>query len=306
VKTVLTPSELAAAIGVSESSMRRWIDAGVIATSRTVGGHRRIPMGEGLRFIRESRATVVRPELLGLSELMTIPRADDPGGAALPSAGDRLFDALGAGDEARARGIVLSLYLSGMSVPAISDGPVRDAMHRIGDLWQHSERGILVEHRATMIAIDAVQQLRMNLPEPRTDAPVALGGAPQGDPYLLPTLLAAATLRDAGYREINFGARTPVELLASAAREHRARIVWLAVSVAPDDPRAMQRQVRKLAEELSHTGGTGASPAGGHLVIGGRHAHEALPTRPPPNIHPVQSMTELAAFARGAALASPG
>jgi len=37
----LSPRELAEALGVSESSLKRWVDAGKIAASRTEGGHRR-------------------------------------------------------------------------------------------------------------------------------------------------------------------------------------------------------------------------------------------------------------------------
>src|SRR5215204_6409591 len=64
---LLTTKDLAEAIGASESSLRRWTDSGAIKTARTPGGHRRIPRGEAIRFIRETRATVVRPEILGLA-----------------------------------------------------------------------------------------------------------------------------------------------------------------------------------------------------------------------------------------------
>ncbi|HEX9106572.1 MAG TPA: MerR family DNA-binding transcriptional regulator, partial [Longimicrobiales bacterium] len=48
----LSPRELAEAVGVSESSLKRWADRGVLAVERTAGGHRRIPLGEAVRFIR--------------------------------------------------------------------------------------------------------------------------------------------------------------------------------------------------------------------------------------------------------------
>ena len=66
-KPLLTPKELADAIGASESSLRRWVDSGQINMSRTAGGHRRIPLAEAIQFIRGIGATVVRPEMLGLA-----------------------------------------------------------------------------------------------------------------------------------------------------------------------------------------------------------------------------------------------
>src|SRR5437764_13756024 len=89
-KSLLTPKELAQAIGVSESSLRRWVDAGDIRVARTAGGHRRIELAEAIRFIRHLGIPVVRPEVLGLA----------PEAARTPGATDdqTLFEALVAGD----------------------------------------------------------------------------------------------------------------------------------------------------------------------------------------------------------------
>ena len=45
---MLSPRELAEAVGVSESSLKRWADRGRVHVHRTEGGHRRIPvLGKG-------------------------------------------------------------------------------------------------------------------------------------------------------------------------------------------------------------------------------------------------------------------
>ncbi len=121
------------------------------------------------------------------------------------------------------------------------------------------------------------------------------GGAPQGDRYLLPSLKVATVLADTGYREINFGPDTPVEFLGSAAAEYKASIVWLSVSVI-DQKAQLQRDVEKLVEELR--------PLNTRLLIGGRAAND-LSVRNLSNVHVLQSMTELAAFTRGAKPPSP-
>ena len=61
-----TPKDVAKAIGVSESSMKRWCDKGLIEFSRTVGGHRRISIGAVLKFLRKSNHRLVSPTALGL------------------------------------------------------------------------------------------------------------------------------------------------------------------------------------------------------------------------------------------------
>ncbi|MEO6025381.1 MAG: helix-turn-helix domain-containing protein, partial [Candidatus Binatia bacterium] len=64
---VLSTRSLAHALGVSESSIKRWVDDGTIRSARTVGGHRRIPRVDAIRFVRATRASVVHPEILGLA-----------------------------------------------------------------------------------------------------------------------------------------------------------------------------------------------------------------------------------------------
>src|SRR4051812_40263965 len=134
--SLLTPKDLADAIGASESALRRWVDRGRIRMSRTAGGHRRIPLQEAIRFIRQTGATIVRPGLLGLNQLPV--EAQDSTGS---SRDEALFNALRAGNNAVARGLIVSSYLEGLGLAALFDGPVRSAMDRIGQLWQHESRG---------------------------------------------------------------------------------------------------------------------------------------------------------------------
>jgi excisionase family DNA binding protein len=281
---LLTPKELADVIGASESSLRRWVDGGRIRMSRTAGGHRRIPLAEAVRFIRETGATVVRPDLLGLPEAT----GNDPEVLAL-SEDERLYRALHAGDPEVARGLIVSSYLSGRTLPALFDGPVRTAMRRLGELWQHDARGILVEHRATEICASALESLRPLLPAAAPDAPLALGGAPAGDPYALPTRMAGMVLAEAGFRDVNFGPNTPAEVLGREAIERGARVVWLSVSAAAG-AKSLRDGAQRLAESLGERQID--------LVLGGVAAAGSV-TREAANVHVMNSMTELAAFASG-------
>src|SRR5512134_17732 len=129
---VLSTHDLAAALGVSESSIKRWADDGTLRASRTAGGHRRIARADAIRFVRETRATVVRPQLLGLAEA-GVASVDERAG----DDAERLYRYLERGAAAHARGLLLQLYLEGQSVAAIVDGPVRAALERIGTLWRH-------------------------------------------------------------------------------------------------------------------------------------------------------------------------
>lgn len=306
-KQVLSPKELAQAIGVSESSLKRWADDGLIRATRTGGGHRRIPIAEAIRFLRETEATLVHPEILGLPDVEAV----SGGLPAREDEADRLHTYLRGGHVREARGLVLSMYLEGRSVAEICDGPVRLALQRIGDLWRHGPEGIFIEHRATEICAQAINQLRATFPacestsgasadaqaDTEARAPVATGGAPAGDSYLLPSLMAAASLEAEGFRAINLGPNSPAEALLLAARHHRADLVWLSASA--EDLRAadLSGQVEALLAGLDELGLS--------LIIGGSALQRIQPPSSP-SLHIGHSMAELVAFAKGIALARTG
>ena len=66
VRADISPRQLAEAIGVSESSVKRWCDDGELAASRTAGGHRRLPIPGVVEFLRRTGRPVQKPNLLGL------------------------------------------------------------------------------------------------------------------------------------------------------------------------------------------------------------------------------------------------
>lgn len=286
---LLSPRDLAAAIGVSESSIKRWVDDGRIDAIRTAGGHRRIPLPEAIRFVRETRAVLLEPQVLGLGNVARLRDA-----TAGIDAATAFYDFLRQGAIAEASGTLISLYLDGASVAELIDGPVRQAMTELGELWHGplgGDEGIFVEHRATEMCLQALQQLRQMLPS-HIDGPVAVGGAPTGDSYLLPSLAAAMVLTAEGFHAINLGPQTPLAALRKAVATHRPRLVWLSVSIAPN-PDALAAEIGDLAAHLHERRAV--------LAVGGRRSAE-LDLDSGPALFQGATMAELAAFARGLAL----
>lgn len=283
-KQVLSPKEVADAVGVSESSLKRWADDGRIRVARTAGGHRRIPIWEAIRFIRESQLVVVRPEALGLPEAaVNVHGLDDE-----QTAADHLHAHLSEGHAEEARGMLMALYLNGRSIDEISDEVIKPAMDRLGELWKHSRAGIVSEHRATDICLQAVSRLRLTFPMP-TNAPTAIGAAPSGDPYVLPSLIAATVLASIGYNATNLGADTPLDCLADAVERERPRLVWLSISHIPEGA-AWTKEFGAFAARVR---GTGA-----YLAVGGsRHQH--IIERGGDRLLVGGEMSQLAGFARG-------
>lgn len=267
----LSPRDLADALGVSESSLKRWVDAGKISAFRTEGGHRRIAVAEAVRFIRESHVPVARPDLLGLPDVATPQRAASQA---------ELLPFLLDGDVTGARAFLLTRYLAGSTIAELADGPIRAAMHALGELWRHEESGIFVEHRGTDTCLQAISYLRHMLDAP-ANAPLAVGAGPEDDPYLIPPLLASMVTTVAGFRTINLGPDTPLAALQAAVAHHRPRLVWLSAS-SPVNPSRARSVTRWLGTLDTLT------------IVGGRHGDVFADA---PNVRYLDSMAALAAAA---------
>ena len=289
-KPLLSPRELADAMGVSESSIKRWVDGGLISATKTAGGHRRIPINEAVRFLRDRQTSLVRPEVIGLNDVASLLDA----ASNETETGESLFEYLREGEADAARGLLLSMYLNGKTVAQIVDGPLLHAMSRLGELWREDECGIFWEHRATEIAISAISRLRMIIPPREETAPSAVGGAPTGDPYILPSLCAAAVLESQGVNAVNLGADTPIHSLLLATQAIKARLVWLSVSVVQD--------AAQLQEEIASLAGALAEPAIPTIVGGSQAGHLTLPDTA--LCHVGTTMAELEAMVKGLLIAS--
>ena len=264
---ILSPKQLARVIGASESSLKRWIDGGQIQAIRTTGGHRRVTLAEAVRFIRERHHQIVDSQPLGLPAIThEVPE----------SLAERLHQMLISGDAVGTRTLLMTAYVSGTPITELCDGPIREALIRIGTLSDHGQldADIATEHLATDTCLNALNYLRSYLPETNELAPIALGGAPAGDPYLIPTLMAAMTFETCGFRTRNLGPNTPLAVLHEAAVRYRPQIVWLSVC-SPDGLGALHQPLMHLADELAQLGAT--------LVIGGRVSHQ-LTLEPRANI----------------------
>ncbi len=262
---LLSPKDLALAIGASESSLKRWTDQGLLVVSRTAGGHRRIPLPEAIRFVRSRRLPLVKPEILGLPASFGVESDLRPGEHDRPD--DVFTDLLRAGHDIGARNHLVERFMRGETIAALADGPIRSAMRDLGEFWKQGPEGILIEHRATEICAMVIQDLR-SMVTPEQPRGTAIGGSLGGDPYKLPPLIAASVLNECGVHAVNLGADTPVEVLEIAAfgpeTDERPDILWLNAS-SVSDPDTASRRIAELAARCTN--------AGILFCIGGREAH---------------------------------
>jgi MerR family transcriptional regulator, light-induced transcriptional regulator len=270
------------ALGVSISTVKRWVDDGILPAHRTAGGHRKMLRAEVLALARQGE--LPRLDLTGLSSASFGGQPLD-----LQSISTSLLAAVLQGDGIEVSALLRRAYHSGAAIESLADQVIAPVMAQVGHQWEIGRVEVWHEHRGTQLAAAALYNLKDEL-EARAERlrPVAIGGAPEGDPYLLAALLAQIVLLDAGWEPINLGPNTPVASFTKAMRELRPRLVWLSVSYLEKSVDFLReyRQFYQAAEQM-----------GVAVAVGGQALVEPIRCAMPYTTYG-DRLNHLAAFAR--------
>ena len=223
----VSPRDFGRAVGVSESTVKRWVDQGHLVSTRTPGGHRRISAVEALRTIRAMQLPLRDPVILGVSDLV----GDYAQPLAVP--GEALHAFIASGEAKLAYQVVIGEYMRGSSIWEIADQLIRPAMHRIGQEG-HGPAAIYVEHIATQIVLGIARSLQILATGEHKPVQVVIGGA-SGDPYQIPCVLISGVIAEAGAQPVNLGPDTPASVfIQSLDNIDTPGLIAISVSVVND------------------------------------------------------------------------
>ncbi len=247
---------MARAIGVSESTLKRWCDQGLIPTVRTIGGHRRLLISAVVRFLQKSQRVLVAPQLLGL------PATCGKSERVLDRAPLRLCEGLLAADEALCRQIVFDLWLAGQSVALIADHVIAAAFAQISQRCARREADVYQERQASEIMQRILHEIQTGLATPDLQH-IALAATADGDYSSLPATIAETVLQQCGWHARSLGSSLPFESLAAAVRDRQPQLFWLNVSFVADAPAFREGLGRLHAASVE----TGTALAVGGLAV---------------------------------------
>lgn len=276
-----SPKQVAQALQVSESSVKRWCDRGVIRTDRTLGGHRRIPVEHLMEFLESTNRRLVDPQALGLSADRQVDRDElsklsEDRAAGVPSNQDsevaireHFERALLAGDEQQCRKTISAWYAIHGGMASVADELLAPTLRSIGELWQCGRLDVYQERRGCELCIRLIHELRRLVAEPLTTAPLAMGGTAEGDHYQVANQLIEIIFREAGWQTVSLGSGVPFASLLSAAQRYKPKVFWLSVSYVEHDEDFLER-FQTFSKQL---------PKGVMLVVGGRAMNDSLRRR---------------------------
>jgi len=241
----LTTKEVARLCRVSDATVKRWEDAGIIKSERTSGGHRRFRAEEVIRFQREQGLGLKQSHGDESVTSATTRRRDNKTHSDSP-----LFHSLIAAREEAAANILINERLYGKSLTGIFDDTICPAMDLIGELWARGEVSITEEHLATRTVLNAIYKLRSALPIPTATGCLAICCTVESDLHELPAHLAQIIIENEGWEVLNYGANTPLYSLAEEVVQHSPKIVCLSATVVNDVER-LARDYKNFSEQIS-------------------------------------------------------
>jgi MerR family transcriptional regulator, light-induced transcriptional regulator len=285
VEEQLTPRQVADALQVSESSVKRWCDRGAIPTVRTVGGHRRIPLDGLLCFLEKTNRQVLLPNSLKSAEAESVSESEES--APIEKLLPQFENAVAEGDETTCRVLITKFYARSESFAIVADELIAAAFRDLGRQWDCGDLKVYQERRGCEICHRLLHEFRRIVPDSPPNAPLAIGGAPTGDNYTLPNQLIELVLRESNWRAMNLGNNLPLSTIAEAAVRYQPKMVWLSVSHL-DDVAAFRASYSEFKRQL---------PPETHVVVGGRALNDQL--RPSLNYTAhCDNMQQLAALAK--------
>ena len=257
---IVTVSDAAEILGVSVSSIKRWVDDGTLPAVKTSGGHRRLKVSDLLELARGGISGGINLDFFRKKQ-GTSGNVPDPASVyreLLDHARNcRPVEITHALDRART---------AGMSLQMAGDEVIFPLMDEIGRLWQEGQLDVAEEHLATRAINDALGRWKEAVGT-RAGAGrqrLAVGACPPGDHSMLGNFLVEIMLLERGWRVLNLGPNTPFDTLASVARDQGADLVWLTCTHLADED-AFATWLQTLHSRLK---GHGAA-----LFLGGRALH---------------------------------
>jgi MerR family transcriptional regulator, light-induced transcriptional regulator len=252
----LSSTQVAKALGVSSTTVKRWIDDGLLSAHRTQGGHRRIPPDELLRLARSGQV----PQL----DLSSVQLAAHARGACGQES-THLKQYLLKGDRLTAQRLMEEKLLA-RGISALAEELITPAMQQIGIDWQTHKIEVMHEHRATELCLSILYQFVPMMERKITNpSRIAVGCSPTKDFHRIASLLAKMMLNEAGWKATHLGGGVSATVLEQSSVEMGAELVWISATKVPSTSwlvREFGPVLKRLRERgiLICTGGQAISP----------------------------------------------
>ena len=225
---LFSPRATAHILGMSEASVKRWVDKGKIKAIKTLGGHRKISLRNIISFAETTNHEIKNPELIAL--LPGTGRLKDK----ISKSHGLLESAFEASNEALVFALLLDLHVSGMPLANIFDQILAPALEQVGCDWESGAISVHYERRIIQMCTRALYSLSKKIkPKMQRDGLVILGTL-SGDHYSIPILMAELIILENGYVTMFMGNDLPIENIHQVLDEENCSNLIISHSASYD------------------------------------------------------------------------
>jgi len=253
---IVTVSDAAEMLGVSVSSVKRWVDGGVLPAVKTSGGHRRLRVSDIMSLARSGVTGGLNIDFFRKRRVSPLP---------LPEPAAVYSELLNLVKERKPEELAIGLdraRQAGLELHIMGDEVIFPLMDEVGKLWQEKKLDVADEHLATRAIHNTLARWKESaLQASPKSGRLAVGACPQGDYSGLGNFLVELSLLERGWKVLNLGPNTPMDSLAMVAREQHADLVWLTCTFVESEASSVTDLQALHQKLMSH---------GTALFLGGR------------------------------------
>lgn len=211
-------TEISELFGVNVSTVKRWIDRGLLESSVTPGGHRRVTRSQLEKFIRNNKKIGSRSYVIKrLAKTSPNPQA----------AWKKLYTELLQNDIAGARKVLREYYLSHASITYLLECVLTPVLRHIGSEWEKKRISIYQEHQMSFLIRLFLVEISGIIPEPRKNAPRAILACVEGDRHEIPLQMLSLILKMHGIQSVILGTNIPLTEIIRSSKDNNAQYLLL-------------------------------------------------------------------------------
>lgn len=257
-----SPADIAKQLEVNVSTIKRWVDKGMLPAQVTAGGHRRI-LPEHLRVFLQRNPRYQQHSYILRRMQHTVQLS--------PTAWQPYYRYLSRNEVAKAEQYVDRFFLTGIDVASVLDAIVSRALVHIGAAWAAKTITIFEEHRMSFIVRMHLLHIDRYLPEPKhARAQTAVVACPPGEHHEIPTQMLGVVLKAAGWKADVLGINVPLKEMEKAVVATQAQLLCVTSTYAQLRGRALLTRLQRFMQQRKGTLAFGGSGWENALVPGGQ------------------------------------
>lgn len=251
-KQSYSTKELAQMWDVSESTIKRWADAGMLKCRKTIGGHRKFELEDIVEFqnqcdLAKKEAAAEKRTSECNSELKRL--LDDADFQGLSTC---YKQAALAGQSVLVSSLINQWSEHGLSLATIGEDIIKPAMREVGELWRTGKIRVLDEHLATLSTMEALTDLHRDVAKNVDSNRLAIVGCSEGELHQLASILVRDLLETEGWKVVYLGSHTPLFSFAEAINRFKPQVVCISITMTDNLERAVRDYEALRRTALKH------------------------------------------------------